>query len=148
MTTNETATGKSLAVNGVSLHVAEQGQGTPIVLVHPGLTSSAAYAGLAPRLAEHFRVITIDTRGHGLSTNPSGELSYELIADDAAALIELLGLERPVVGGWSDGGHVALEFGLRHTGRARALIVGAAFADFRNQRAKVATSDGGQEEVV
>lgn len=133
METKATTTGKHVEVNSVSLYVEEHGEGDPIVLIHPGLTSSAAYASVVPLLAEQFRVITFDSRGHGRSTNPSGELSYELIADDAFALIEALGLERPCVGGWSDGGHAALEVGLRHAGRARALIVGGAFADFQNE---------------
>lgn len=109
------------------------------MLVQPGLTSSAAYRGVVAGLAEQFLVVTFDSRGHGHSTNPSGEFSYELITKDTAALIDALGLERPVVGGWSDGGHVALKFGLRHPGRARALIVGAAFTDFESQRANVRT---------
>ena len=75
-------------------------------------------------------VITPDSRGHGRSTNPAGELSFPLIADDVAALIAALGLERPVVGGWSDGGQVALELGARHPGVGGGLIVGAAYPDF------------------
>lgn len=129
--------GRHIEVNGASLYVEEHGQGPPVVLVHPGLTSSAAYSGVVPLLAEQCRVITFDTRGHGHSTNPSGELSYTAIADDTAALMTALGLAQPVVGGWSDGGHVALEVGLRHPGQARALIVGAAFADFERIRPQV-----------
>lgn len=137
MATNAATVGRQIEVNGVSLYVEERGRGDPIVLVHPGLVSSAAYSGVAALLAEHYRLITIDTRGHGRSTNPSGTLSYEVIADDTAAVIEVLGLDRPIVGGWSDGGHAALEFGLRYPGRGRALIVGAAFADFQSKRARV-----------
>jgi pimeloyl-ACP methyl ester carboxylesterase len=86
---------------------------------------------VVPHLVDGFRVITPDSRGHGRSTNPAGELSYPLIADDVAALIEALELARPVVGGWSDGGQVALELGARHPGVAGGLIVGAAYPDFR-----------------
>jgi pimeloyl-ACP methyl ester carboxylesterase len=50
--------------------------------------------------------------------NPSGELSYTQLADDMAALIDLLALDRPIVGGYSDGGQVTLEFGARHPGVA------------------------------
>ena len=72
-----------LKVNGASIHLAEHGDGPS------------------------HRVITPDSRGHGQSTNPSEHLSYAAIADDVAAIISSLGLERPVVGGWSDGGQVA-----------------------------------------
>ena len=52
------------------------------------------------------------------------------MADDVAALIESLGLARPAVGGYSDGGQVTLEFGARHPHVAAALIVGAAYPNF------------------
>lgn len=124
MVASALAVGQQIEVNGASLFVEEQGQGEPVVLVHAGLLSSGSWAGAVPLLAGSFRVITFDSRGHGRSTNPSGALSYEQLADDTAALIEVLGLERPFVGGWSDGGEVALQLGLRHPGLARALIAG------------------------
>ena len=124
MTTTEVATERRIEVNGVELSVRERGRGPAVVLVQPGLLSGAAYEAIASRLAGRFRVFAFDSRGHGRSTNPSGELSYQLLADDTAALIGALGLERPFVGGWSDGGEVALQVGLRHPGLARGLIAG------------------------
>lgn len=79
---------------------------------------------------QDFRVITPDSRGHGRSTNPSGQLSYARIADDVAALIAALDLVDPVVSGWSDGGQVVLELGARHRRAAGALMTGAAYPDF------------------
>ena len=117
-------------MNGAALHCEEHGDGAPLILIHGGLSSSAHWEPVVPELADGFRVITPDSRGHGRSTNPSGELSYALIADDIAALIAALGLQRPAVGGWSDGGQVTLELGARHPGVAGALIVGAAYPDF------------------
>jgi pimeloyl-ACP methyl ester carboxylesterase len=122
--------GRSLEVNGASLYYQEHGDGAPLILIHGGLSSSADWQSLVPELAADFRILTPDSRGHGRSTNPAGELSYASIADDIAALIAALGLERPLVGGWSDGGQVTLELGARHPGAAGALIVGAAYPDF------------------
>ena len=122
--------GRSVEVNGATLHYKEHGDGAPLILIHGGLSSSAQWEPLVRELADRFRVITPDSRGHGRSTNPSGELSYALIADDVAALIAALGLRCPVVGGWSDGGQVTLELGARHPAAAGALIVGAAHPDF------------------
>jgi pimeloyl-ACP methyl ester carboxylesterase len=121
---------RSVHVNGAYLHYQERGDGAPLILIHGGLASGAMWEPVVPALADDFRVITPDSRGHGRSTNPSEELSYSLIADDVATLIESLGLERPVVGGWSDGGQVTLELGARHPEAACALIAGAAYPDF------------------
>ena len=136
MTATAQAMGQQIEINGASLFVEEHGQGDPLVLVHAGLLSSGSWAGVVPLLAESFRVITFDNRGHGRSTNPSGALTYEQIADDTAALIEALGLERPFVGGWSDGGEVALQLGLRHPGRARALIAGGTSLEMGSEAAR------------
>jgi pimeloyl-ACP methyl ester carboxylesterase len=119
-------TGCYLDLNGAKIYYEEQGSGIPIVLVHGGFTSSARWAPTVPSLADAFRVITPDSRGHGNSDNPSGELSYPQLADDVAALIAELGLVRPIVGGYSDGGQVTLEFGVRHPARPRARL-GAAY---------------------
>jgi pimeloyl-ACP methyl ester carboxylesterase len=119
-----------IEVNGAALHYEEHGEGAPVILIHGGLASSSQWQPVVPELADGFRVIAPDSRGHGRSTNPAGQLSYALIADDVVALIAALGLRRPVVGGWSDGGQVTLELGARHPGAAGALIVGAAYPDF------------------
>jgi pimeloyl-ACP methyl ester carboxylesterase len=119
---NQQVNGRLIAVNGAELYVREYGEGHPLVLVQPGLLSGAVYEELAKHLAAHFRVFTFDHRGHGQSTDPGGELSYQLLADDTAELIRVLELENPFVGGWSDGGEVSLQLELRHPGLARALI--------------------------
>jgi pimeloyl-ACP methyl ester carboxylesterase len=122
--------GRLIDVHGAALYTEEHGDGGALILIHGGLGSSSQWRPVTAELDESFRVITPDSRGHGRSTNPAGELSYAGIADDIAALIAALGLERPMVGGWSDGGQVSLELGARHPGAAGALIVGAAYPDF------------------
>jgi pimeloyl-ACP methyl ester carboxylesterase len=122
--------GRSVEVNGTTLYYEEHGGGAPLILIHGGLASGSQWEPVVSQLANGFRVITPDSRGHGRSTNPAGELSYAVIADDIVALIAALGLQQPVVGGWSDGGQVTLELGARHPGAAKALIVGAAYPDF------------------
>jgi len=119
----------TIDVNGATIYYEEHGAGEPLVLLHGGLISSASWEPELPYLTGEFRVITPDTRGHGRSTNPSGKLTYPQLADDVAALIGELGLDRPIVGGYSDGGQIALELGVRHPAAARALIVAAAHPD-------------------
>ena len=128
--TDTAPSGRTVEVNGVTIYYEEQGQGTPLVLIHGGLSTSAMYQPLLPHLTDVFRVLALDSRGHGRSTNPGGALSYMLLADDVAAFLAALGVERLMVGGWSDGDQVALEVGARHPGVAGSLLVGAAYPDF------------------
>lgn len=116
------STGLIMRINDADLLVRDSGSGVPVVLVQPGLVSGAVYAEIAEALYGKFRVITFDTRGHGGSTNPADSLNFEQLADDTAVLIKALDLDRPVLGGWSDGGEVAIQVGLRHPNLTRALI--------------------------
>jgi len=89
------------------------GSGTPVVLLH-GLASNARIWDLtAPLLAQRFRVLALDQRGHGLSDKPDG-YDFPSISGDLAAFIEALGLERPGLVGHSWGGNVALQFAADH----------------------------------
>jgi pimeloyl-ACP methyl ester carboxylesterase len=101
MSSDSTIT-RSIEINGVSLYVEEYGYGPPLVLVHGGMSTTSMWFAAGPLLAEHFRIYALDTRGHGRSTNPGGELSYPIVADDTFAAIDALGLERPFIGGYSD----------------------------------------------
>jgi len=100
----------------------EVGDGPPVVFLHGGLADHrAAFFRLAPLAATH-RLITPDLRGSGRSHDP-GQLSWDRLADDVAALLSHLGLERAVIGGVSMGSAVALRFALRHPRRLKALIM-------------------------
>ncbi len=90
--------------------------------------SGAAWGTLPARLAERFRVVTFDNRGTGRSEAPRGGFRVRDLADDAAAVLDALGVGRAHVFGISMGGMIAQELALRHTGRVRALALGATFA--------------------
>ena len=101
------------------------GSGLPIILLH-GLASSARiWDFTAPLLAERFRALALDQRGHGLSDKP-GSYTFDDVTGDLAAFIAALGLERPVIAGHSWGAGVALQFAVDHpeTPAAIALIDG------------------------
>jgi 3-oxoadipate enol-lactonase len=108
--------------DGTRLFAVETGQGPPVVFIHGGLADHrAALFRLAPLAATH-RLITPDLRGSGRS-HYGGELSWDRLADDLAALLTHLEIESAVVGGTSMGSAVALRFALRHPRRLRALIL-------------------------
>jgi pimeloyl-ACP methyl ester carboxylesterase len=92
-----------------------------------------AYASHMDTLAERFRVVAPDTRGCGRTPHTDGAITFDLLADDVAALIEALSLERPLITGFSDGGIIATVVGIRHPGSVRAIVNHAGFDVFDPQ---------------
>jgi pimeloyl-ACP methyl ester carboxylesterase len=127
---NSTAQGHYVQVNGLNVYYEECGSGKPLILLHGGTVTSQMWQPFLSSFAPHFRVITPDSRAHGKTNNPDGKLSYQLMADDTVALIQALNLTQPLVFGYSDGGQIALEIGMRYPGLAAALVVGAAWYKF------------------
>lgn len=123
-------TSATLPANGLHIYYEEWGAGEPLVLLHGATVTGRMWAQIIPALSAHHRVIVPDLRGHGRTDNPTGEFTYRLLAEDTAAFIEALGLEHPNVCGWSDGGQIALELGMRYPSLPRSLIVGAAWYTF------------------
>jgi pimeloyl-ACP methyl ester carboxylesterase len=113
--------------NGQRLAYADYGDGDrALVLVHGLLMNRHMYDHLAPEMASRgFRVITVDLLGHGASDMPTDMRAYNMstFADQLAAVIDGLGLDRPVVGGTSLGANVSLEMASRHPKAARALFI-------------------------
>ena len=116
--------GTHIEANGLRVYYEAHGEGEPLVLIHGGTATSQSWASHLPAFTEHFRVFAPDSRGHGRTDNPTGEFDYRMMADDVAALVGVLGLQRPLVLGYSDGGQIALELGMRYPGLARALVLG------------------------
>ena len=112
---------------GYNLAYSDFGSGEQtLVLMHGLLMNRHMFDRLAPEMASRgYRVITIDTLGHGASDRPDDMHLYNMSAfgDQIAALCDHLELDRPVVGGTSLGANAALEFGHAHAGKARGLLV-------------------------
>jgi pimeloyl-ACP methyl ester carboxylesterase len=101
-------------VNGVRLSYTIIGdEGPPLVLVHGSWADRGDWELVVPALAEHFRVLTYDRRGHSQSERPPGQGSYDEDAADLAALIEQLDLAPAHVVGLSSGGAIVLRLAAR-----------------------------------
>lgn len=112
----------SFEADGARLFAFDVGDGLPVVFVHGGLADHRAALLRVGELAETHRLVAPDLRGSGRSRY-AGELSWNRLADDVAALLDHLGLARAVVGGTSMGSAVALRFALRHPLRVQGLIL-------------------------
>jgi pimeloyl-ACP methyl ester carboxylesterase len=129
-------------VNGLSLYYEEHGAGEPLVLLHGGLGAAELWAPVLPALAAGRRVIAVDLAGHGHTADVDRPFRAEAMADDVAALIEHLGLERADVMGYSLGGHVALCTAIQHPDRVRRLVlVSIAFRRDGNHADAIAAMD-------
>jgi non-heme chloroperoxidase len=113
---------------GLRLHVREWGNadGRPILFIHGWSQNHLCWARqYHSRLAEEFRLVAYDLRGHGMSEMPHGAEHYtdpRLWADDVAAIIERRNLDRPTLVGWSYGPFVILDY-IRAYGEARIAAV-------------------------
>jgi pimeloyl-ACP methyl ester carboxylesterase len=114
----------------MDMYYEEYGTGLPLILLHGGMSTCQTWQPFLPIFTPHFRVLTPDSRAHGRSNNPAGELSYRLMAEDLAALIQELNLDKPLIFGYSDGGQVSLELGMHYPTLAGALVVAAAWYKF------------------
>jgi pimeloyl-ACP methyl ester carboxylesterase len=97
--------------------------GVPFVLVH-GLASNArTWDGVAARLVGFGHpAVTVDLRGHGRSSKPDSPYDVTTVANDLAALIDAMELERPIVAGQSWGGNVVVELAVGHPDAIRGIV--------------------------
>ncbi|GAB0117980.1 bifunctional 3-oxoadipate enol-lactonase/4-carboxymuconolactone decarboxylase PcaDC [Acidisoma sp. 7E03] len=95
----------------------------PLVLLNSIGTDMGLWDATLPSLRTAFRLLRIDTRGHGASDAPAGEYSLAELAEDVAAIMADAGLERAAVAGVSLGGMMAMELALRHPARVSALAL-------------------------
>ena len=122
-TTETQGTGQYADVNGLHLYYETHGTGRPLILLHGGLGSSEMFGPILPTLAEHHEVIAVDLQGHGRTADIDRPIDVRLMADDVAALIDHLGLDRPDVVGYSMGGGVAFFTAVKHPAKVRRLVV-------------------------
>ena len=110
-------------LRGVKLAWEEAGDGLPVVLLHPFPLNRGAWSPQRDFLSKKYRIITPDFRGFG-GSELDGEIStMESLADDLAALMDELQVDRFVLGGLSMGGYVALAFYGKYPERVRGLIL-------------------------
>ena len=108
-------------VNGVRMFYELTGDGPPLVLIHGSWGDGASWDPVLPALAQRFRVLTYDRRGHSRSQRPPTQGSTEEDVDDLAALIAHLGLGPTHVAGISSGASLALRLAARHPELVRSV---------------------------
>ena len=112
---NNPSAGKFYEVRGLKMYCEEYGAGMPLLMIHGNGGSIHAFAHNIPCFVAKYRVIAADSRSQGKSIDPGPELTFEMMADDEAALLDTLRIKAAYVLGWSDGGIVALALAIKRS---------------------------------
>lgn len=129
---------EKVTVEGFTMAYEEQGQGEAVVLLHGFCGSSAYWEKIGPMLADEYRVIMPDLRGHGSTDAPMGAYTIERMADDVVALMDRLGVSKFTLLGHSMGGYVTLSLAQRYAERLKGfgLIHSTAYPDGEEAKEK------------
>jgi pimeloyl-ACP methyl ester carboxylesterase len=112
-----------LEVNGIELHWEESGEGEPLLFLHGGMGCGADWRHIFKEPPAGYRVIAPDLRGHGASTNPSGQFTFRQCALDVHALLRHLGVARVKAIGVSGGGIALLHMATAAPASIDSMIV-------------------------
>lgn len=121
----------------IQLFYQEQGAGTPLLLLHGNGEDGTYFVHQMDVLSKFFRVIALDTRGHGASPRGTAPFTIRQFAADLLDFMDQMQLEKAHVLGFSDGGNIALTFALQHPERVDRLILNGANLNPRGVKASV-----------
>lgn len=120
---------KYCRLESVTTAYIEKGYGDPLILLHGNGESSEYFEYQIETFSRFFKVIAVDSRGHGKSTRGTGRLTLQRIADDLYDFMNALSIEKADLLGFSDGGNIALLFALSHPEKINRLILDGANLD-------------------
>jgi pimeloyl-ACP methyl ester carboxylesterase len=111
---NNPSAGKHYNIRGFKMYCEVYGEGMPLLMIHGNGGSIDAFKKNIPYFSKKYKVIAVDSRAHGKSTDGKDSLSFEMMADDFNALLDTMRIAKTYVIGWSDGGINALLLAMRH----------------------------------
>ena len=113
-------------LNTIHLNYVEQGVGQPLILLHGNGESNDYFEHQIPFFSKDYRVIALDTRGHGQSPRGEEPFTIKQFAEDLRDFMDEKDIEKAIILGFSDGGNIALTFALRYPQRVEKLILDGA----------------------
>jgi len=111
---NNPSAGKYYNIRGIKMYCEVYGEGKPLLLIHGNGGNISAFSKTIPYFAKKYKVIAVDSRAHGKSTDSKDSLSFEMMADDFSALLDTMHIKKSYVIGWSDGGINAILLAMRY----------------------------------
>ncbi|MEE0866496.1 MAG: alpha/beta hydrolase [Clostridia bacterium] len=121
----------------ISLYYQEKGQGIPFVLLHGNGESGEYFKKQIEYFSNQYRMITVDTRGHGKSPRGTAPFTMDQFAEDLNAFLEEKNINNIILLGFSDGANIAIKFALKHQDKIRALILNGADLDTKGVKRSV-----------
>jgi len=126
-TKSDSTSGYAL-VNGLNMYYEIHGKGTPLVLIHGGgSTLQTTFARVLHDFAKTHKVIAVEMQAHGHTADIDRPLSFQQDADDIAALLKYLHIDKANIFGFSNGASTTLQFAIRHPEMANKIVVGSTF---------------------
>ncbi len=110
----------------IKLHFIQKGQGEPLILLHGNGEDGQYFVHQMEGFSKYYRVIALDTRGHGQSPKGSAPFTIAQFAKDLLDFLDEQGIDKADILGFSDGGNIALTFALTHPNRVKRLILNGA----------------------
>lgn len=120
---NNPELGKYAEVNGIKLYYEIYGAGEPLLLLHGNNSFMGSFHKNLEELSKKYKVIALDSRGQGKSTDNGTKITYELMAEDVNAFLDQLQLKKVNVLGWSDGGNIAVILALQHPDKVNKMAI-------------------------
>ncbi len=132
------AQAETASVNGMAMHYEVSGEGEPLVVLHGAYMSIPAMGAIIPMLAETHRVYAVELQGHGRTEDIDRPITYPNLADDVAAFMDAVDLDRADVFGYSMGAAAGLQLAIRHPERVDQLIAASAGFDMSGMQPEFA----------
>lgn len=120
---NQTFKQARAKINNIQLYHEIYGQGKPLVLLHGGgSTIQTSFGRIIPLFSSDRQLICVELQAHGRTSDRDSPISFEQDADDVAALLKNLGIEKADILGFSNGGNTALQMAIRHPQLCNKII--------------------------
>lgn len=123
------AAGRRIQVNGMQMYYEVSGRGDPLIVLHGAYMNIQSMGAIIPRLAKTHRVYALELQGHGRTTDIDRPITYPNLADDVAAFMDAVGLEKADVFGYSMGAAVGLQLAIRHPAKVNKLVAASVSYD-------------------
>ncbi|WP_081158235.1 alpha/beta fold hydrolase [Ensifer aridi] len=121
--------GDRVKVNGMEMYYEVSGEGDPLIVLHGAYMNIPSMGAIIPKLAETHKVYALEFQGHGRTTDIDRPITYPNLADDVAAFMDAVGVEKADVFGYSMGAAAGLQLAIRHPEKVNKLAAASVAYD-------------------